>query len=394
MTTIERPYKILIVDDEPDVVSLFTQRIRRDVLSGRYELEFASSGRDALDLLSRVPDVDLVITDINMPDMDGLTLLEQIPQVQSNLRSVILSAYGDMHSIRTAMNCGAYDFVTKPVDFQDLRDTIERTLRRLQEWRDAVAARDQLVSLQRDLDIASRMQRDILPKTFPSDALCSVHASMVPARTVAGDFYDVIRLPDGRLVLLIADVSGKGVPAAMLMMSARTLLRGAVIGVDDPGQVLAEVNSVLCQHNPMLMFVTVLFCVYDPSSGVLAYANAGHTPAALVSADGVVSELPGATGLALGLVAGRRYPSFRWDVPHGSLVFLYTDGVTEAIAPDGSWFGQARLFDLLAACAALPPDEAIDAVVDAVQDFSGPGHSFDDLTCLALARHGLPSSCR
>ena len=381
-----RPYKLLIVDDEPDSADLFSQRMRRDVDSGRYELLFASGGAEALELLQRVPDVDLVITDINMPEMDGLSLLEQIPEVQPDLRSVILSAYGDMHNIRTAMNRGAFDFVTKPVDFQDLRSTIERCLAHLQEWRDALASRDQLVTLQRDLDIASRMQRDILPCHLPQDPFYSVHGIMQPARTVAGDFYDVVALPDGRVALLIADVSGKGVPAAMMMMSSRTLLRGALLGVDDPGQVLQQVNGVLREHNRIFMFVTVFLGVYDPADGRLVYANAGHLPPLVASPEGAVIELDLPPGVALGLTDGRSYPSLEYCLPVDHLLFAYTDGVSEAVDELGCQFGEERLRALVAARSSLDLPALVDAVVDAVHDHSGDAPPFDDLTCLALHR--------
>ena len=385
MPLADRPYKLLIVDDEPDSVELFSQRMRRDVDAGRYELLFATTGADALDRLRTVPDVDLVITDISMPEMDGLSLLEQIPLVQPDLRSVIVSAYGDMHNIRTAMNRGAFDFVTKPVDFQDLRLTIERTLCHLQEWRDALASRDQLVVLQRDLDIASRMQRAILPVDFPDHPAYAVHATMTPARTVAGDFYDVVPLSDGRLALVIADVSGKGVPAALLMMSSRTLLRGALIGIDDPGTVLSTVNSVLREHNSMFMFVTAFLGILDPGTLRLVYANAGHVPPLLALTDGSVDELPVDSGVALGLMDDRIYPNAVIELRPGDMLFAYTDGVTEAVCPDGCQFGEDRLHALLAARHGAHPVDVIQMVIDALQDHAAGSPQFDDVTCLALS---------
>ena len=130
---------------------------------------FARNGIEALERLNKDEEIDMVLSDINMPQMDGLTLLEQIPKVDPNIRSVIISAYGDMKNIRTAMNRGAFDFVTKPLDFKDLRHTIERTLKHLIEWRAALASRDQLVVLQNELDVASKIQQSILPTRFPED---------------------------------------------------------------------------------------------------------------------------------------------------------------------------------------------------------------------------------
>ena len=217
-------------------------------------------------MLEADPDIDMVLSDINMPRMDGLTLLDQIPKVSPNLRSVIISAYGDMKNIRTAMNRGAFDFVTKPVDFDDLRFTIDRTLQHVEELREALNARDKLVAIQNELEVASTMQQSILPTSFPSSDTYKVFGTMQPAREVGGDFFDVMRLQGEQVGLAIADVSGKGVPAALFMMSSRTLLKGAAIGVEGPGAVLSEVNNLLHEDNSAQMFVTMLYAIYNPTT--------------------------------------------------------------------------------------------------------------------------------
>ncbi len=138
--------RILVVDDEADLEDLVNQRMRRDIRSGRYSFVFARNGVEALERLSEDSDIDIVITDINMPEMDGLTLLEQIPAYDPKLRCVIVSAYGDMKNIRTAMNRGAFDFLNKPIDFQDLRQTIEKSLEHLANIREAFEARDKMLT--------------------------------------------------------------------------------------------------------------------------------------------------------------------------------------------------------------------------------------------------------
>ena len=300
----DRPYKILVVDDEEDIQPLFSQRMRRDIRAGRYEFVFVGTGLEALERLNADPTIDMVVTDINMPEMDGLTLLDQIPNVDPNIRSIIISAYGDMKNIRTAMNRGAFDFVTKPLDFADLQVTIDRTLRHVVEWRDALSSRDKLVALQNELDIANQMQQSILPTVFPQSAEYGVFASMEPARNVGGDFYDVIRLDDGRIGLAVVDVSDKGVPAALMMMSSRTLLKGAAIGNLEPGKVLQEVNDLLNNENEAAMFVTVFYVVYDPATGEFTYANGGHNPPLVIHADGSSDLLPLTNGIALGVAPG------------------------------------------------------------------------------------------
>ena len=381
-------YKILVVDDEVDLEPLMLQRMRRDIRSGRYNFVFAHNGVEALDRLNEDDSIDMVLSDINMPQMDGLTLLEQIPKVDPNIKSVIVSAYGDMKNIRTAMNRGAFDFVTKPLDFSDLRITIERTLAHLTEWRAALASRDQLVSLQRELDVASKMQKSILPTRFPERPGYEVFAHMEPARNVGGDFYDVIQLENDRVGLCIADVSDKGVPAALFMMSSRTLLKGASIGCENPGDVLREVNELLRETNESEMFVTLLYGIYDPATGDFTYANGGHNEPLLVRPDGSSSLLPRTGGVILGVVPGVEFNQNTINLAPGDTLFLYTDGVSEAMNVNAAEFGMERLHEIFANEPPTDAKEITRTVFRAVHAFAGDTPQSDDITCLTLHRSG------
>ena len=388
----KKPHRILVVDDEPDLERLVRQRMRREVRTGQYLLEFAQNGVEALEKLSEDRDrFDMVLSDINMPQMDGLTLLQQIRQVDPDVRAVIVSAYGDMKNIRTAMNRGAFDFVTKPIDFDDLRVTIERTLRNLEEWRHALASRDQLVKLENELGLARQMQRSILPKYFPSGNAYEVYASMEPVNAVGGDFYDLMPLDGGKMGIAIADVSGKGIPAALFMMSSRTLLKGSAIGTDSPSEALVEANNILCDENSEMMFVTVLYAVYDPRTGNFSFGIAGHDSPILVRADGEVVLLPRAEGIALGVLRGFDFESKSVALQPGDTVILYTDGITEARNDAGDMFGVDGLRKLFAGSPPATAREAIERVFAGVRDFAGAAQQFDDITCLALRRNGEPS---
>ncbi len=385
------PYKILVVDDEPDLEPLMLQRMRRPVRAGQYQFVFAGNGLEALEKLREDDDIDMVISDINMPEMDGLTLLEQIPKIDPHIRAVIVSAYGDMDNIRTAMNRGAFDFVTKPIDFKDLRVTIDRTLRHLEEWREVLVARDQLVSLQNELSIASNIQQSILPREFPESPEYAVYGSMEPARNVGGDFFDVIRLDGGKLGLAIADVSDKGVPAALFMMSSRTLLKGNAISYLDPGKVLTEVNRLLLENNDEAMFITVLYAVLDPKSGKLTYANGGHNPPIILKADGSTELLPLTGGVALGVVDEFEFMCKIATLAPGDSVVLYTDGVTEAIDSVDEEFGLERLQELCTGQVGKSPREANMAILQGVKEFVGDTPQLDDITCMTFSYKGADS---
>ncbi|WP_419552838.1 PP2C family protein-serine/threonine phosphatase [Candidatus Poriferisodalis sp.] len=385
-----QPWRILVVDDEPDLEPLVLQRMRRHIRSGKYEFVFAGNGLEALAKLRADDTIDLVLSDINMPQMDGLTLLSQLGSLDHDLRAVIISAYGDMANIRTAMNRGAFDFVTKPVDFDDLQITIERTVEHLRQWRDATASRDKLVTLQNELDIASNVQQSILPDDFPATSAYEINANMVPARNIGGDFYDYVAVPNDRMFATVADVSDKGIPAALFMMSSRTALKGAAIGTGSPRQALIEANRVLQADNPTFMFVTVIMAVYDPNNGEVVYASAGHDPPVVVHADGSAQQMPATGGIALGIapeaVFTKNLAENKMTLAPGETLVLYTDGVSEAMNVDQEEFGTQRLLQIFNGRPPQNAKKAMTAIFDAVAEFAGEAPASDDITCLALHR--------
>ncbi|MCY3942104.1 MAG: SpoIIE family protein phosphatase [Gammaproteobacteria bacterium] len=381
-------HKILMVDDESDLEQLVRQRMRREIRSGQYAFLFAGDGVEALETLGEHSDIDLVLSDINMPRMDGLTLLEKIPDVDTDLRSVVISAYGDMKNIRAAMNRGAFDFVTKPIDFDDLRITIDRSLRQLEMWREAEASKDKLLTLQSELDVAHTMQQSILPKQFPKNQQYQLYGSMAPARNVGGDFFDIIRLENGLLGMAIADVSDKGVPAALFMMSSRTLLKGAALGSEDPGTVVTVVNDQLHDGNEANMFVTLFYAVFDPETGLVRYANGGHNPPLIVHRDGSSTILPLTGGVALGVAPQFKFSTDQARLEPGEALVMYTDGVSEAEDLDSEEFGMDRLLEVFAGATLESARAANDAVFAAVREFASDRSQSDDITCLVLLRSG------
>ena len=180
----DEPVKILVVDDEVDLEALVRQKFRRRIRRNELVFDFAHNGQEAMNKLNEDGAIAMVISDINMPVMDGLALLKQLNETKPNIRSVIVSAYGDMNNIRTAMNRGAFDFVTKPIDFSDLEITIDKTLKHLALVREALSNRDQLVALSHELDVARDMQASVLPRSFPATDRYKTHGFMIPAKEV------------------------------------------------------------------------------------------------------------------------------------------------------------------------------------------------------------------
>lgn len=383
-----KPSRILVVDDEPDLEHLVRQRLRREIRSGHYSFVFAHNGVEALEMLAEDPDIDMVLSDINMPKMDGLTLLSQIAKINPNIRSVIVSAYGDMKNIRTAMNRGAFDFITKPVDFEDMKITIKRTLEQLALWREAMMSRDQLVALQQELDVARSIQMSILPTSFPDKDDFEIFGNMQPARNVGGDFYDVAMIDDDTMAIAIADVSDKGVPAALFMMACRTLLKAAIPASSaSPSSVLYEINNVLVIDNESSMFVTFFYGIYKMKTGEFIYANGGHNPPLLVREDGNSEEFPPAPGMALGILPGATFEENSITINPGEMAVLYTDGVTEAENVKDELLEVSGLQKLFQS-GGIPGSakKANKQVFETVKVFAGEHPQSDDITCVTMLR--------
>ena len=375
-------YRLLVVDDEPDIPSMVRRRLRAKIRSSEYELCFAADGQEALDLLNAGTTVDMVVTDISMPRMDGLALLGHITSEWPDVVTVMASAYGDMARIRRAMNHGAADFVTKPLDFEDLETTIERCRTQQGLRRQAQANAEQLKRLQSELQLAAEIQNSIMPQELPDTELYRIDGRTIPARVVGGDFYDVIPLSQGRIGLAVADVSDKGVPAALFMMSSRTVLRACAIGREEPAETLTEMNRLLSQDNPNAMFLTLLYAAYEPDTGRLTMANAGHCDPLVTSADGGLRVIPGNNELVVGLNPNFTYSQLEHQLQPGDTLVIYTDGVTEARASDGSLLGEEGLNAVLG----QPAHNPLASVINAVQSFARGAEQADDITCMTLTR--------
>jgi serine phosphatase RsbU (regulator of sigma subunit) len=238
-----------------------------------------------------------------------------------------------------------------------------------------------------DLVVARTLQAAILPTDFDSFAPTDVAAMMRPAYEMAGDFYDVFRIGDRKLALIVGDVSGKGIAAAFFMAVARTTLHDiAIRGALAPADCIAGVNETLCAENPLDMFVTLFYAEFDEVTGEVAYVNAGHCEPVIAGAAGGVRLLTRTGDPVLGILPGRRFAERRFTLARDETLFLYTDGVTEAFDPAGSLYEVKRLLAVAAAEAGQSPRELMLAVIRGVDDFAQGRVQSDDITCLAVRR--------
>jgi sigma-B regulation protein RsbU (phosphoserine phosphatase) len=383
----DMPAKILVVDDEPDLEALIRQKFRKKIQAEELYFVFARNGVEALEKLRENSGIDIVLTDINMPEMDGLTLLGKLSELDVLLKAVVISAYDDMENIRTAMNRGAFDFLTKPIDFQDLEITIDKTLQELLLLKQAVQARDQLLAIQKELSLATSIQQSILPRTFPpfpERQEFEIYAEMVPARQVGGDFYDFFLIDEEKIGFVIADVSGKGVPAAIFMAMSRALLKATALTGVSPGECLQQVNRSLCVESDAGLFVTLFYGILHTRIGEVEYSIAGHSPPYLLQGTGGIATVEYKGGMVLGLIEDNEYQAGRIILQPGDGLFLYTDGVTEARDVEQNFFSEHRLEEFLQRISSSSLSEIIQGAVGEVKNFSAGAPQTDDITILAL----------
>ena len=384
--------KILSVDDELDLEVLLTQYFRRQIRKGEYEFAFAHNGLEALQKLLETPDFDIILSDINMPEMDGLTLLAKVNELKNPaMKCIMVSAYGDMDNIRSAMNKGAFDFATKPIDLDDLSRTIEKAIEQVRYIRESQQEHNQLESIKNDLAIAGEIQQTILPRSFPPfpelTEVVDIYASMTPAKDVGGDFYDFFQIDDERIGLVIADVSGKGVPASLFMAVSRTLLRATALRGVSSAECLTYANKLLCKESLDSMFVTVFYGIYHYKTGMMDYPNAGHNPPYLLRGGRTVECLPVASNFVVGVFDDIEFESNTLTFGIGDTLLLYTDGVTEAFNDKREQFSESNLQDILASMhESSSAKEVVTSVLQSVKTFSGDYPQSDDITLLSLQR--------
>ena len=239
-----------------------------------------------------------------------------------------------------------------------------------------------------ELELANRIQASALPKEFPSRKEFSIYASMTPAKMVGGDFYDFFMIDEEHLGLVIADVSGKGVPAALFMMVSSALIRQTTAGQYSPAKILQSVNRQICARNPEEMFVTVWLGILEIATGKLTAANAGHEYPMLKRTGESFELLKDRHGLVVGAMDGVPYIDYEVKLEPGAKLFVYTDGVSEAVNESLVQFGTDRILESLRSSEEGTPREILEAVNHAVNEFAGDAPQFDDLTMMCVEYKG------
>jgi len=369
--------RILVADDQTDIL----QALRLLLGDAGFDTDLVSSTDSAIERVTKQP-YDLLLMDLNYSrdttsGREGLDLLDRVRSHDGTLPVVVMTGWGTIETAVEAMRRGARSFVQKPWDDATLVDVVRR------EIEDGAASRRRDAGKARDNEEAQQIQRALLPATMPQLDGCTLAARWMPALGLGGDCYDFLRFAPTRCGVTIADVVGKGLPAALLMTNLQGAVRAFATDSAVPHHVATAVNRLLCRHITSGKFVTFCYAIADLRTQTLAYANAGHFPPVLMRANGEIERLTN-TGLVLGIAPEWTYTTATTPIAAGDRLVFYTDGITEAISPSDEEFGDAQLVSLIRAHRREPADRLADIVTGAVATWTG-GAPQDDATLIVMA---------
>ena len=373
--------RVLIVDDVKDNIDVLVNALRDE-----YKLSVALDGTAALRSIEKqLP--DLVLLDIMMPGLDGYEVCRQLRarEATREVPVMFLSALEDVKDKAHGFEVGGNDYLTKPFELLEVKARV-RSLLKAKAYADAV--RD---AMARDLRIAREIQMGILPAdpaALTRGTGLDVHAVIEPARQVGGDLYEVLRVSDTRVVVALGDVSGKGIPAALFMAVAVTVLRTLARQIERPDEILRRLNDELVEQNPRGMFVTLQCLVFDTKERRVLCAGGGHHELAVLTPNGPPRLMCKSTGRPIGLMPANHIECETIALEPGETFVLYSDGVSEAMNARDDLYGEERFLATLAAHRDATLPDMLSHVLTDVRAFADGAKQSDDITMLAVRYAG------
>lgn len=391
------PAKILVVDDESLVQTLMLQKFKNQIKSKILEFSFAFNGLEALKCLEQDPEIGVILIDINMPVMDGLTLLKELRNQDRIFRPIIVTAYGDMSNIRKAMNEGATDFITKPIDLDDLEQTIMRGLSRFHRLQNAEKGHKALLAVNKEIEIAKNIQISQLPADFsayPAGSPIEIYGQTTPAINIGGDFFDFFKLENDQVGFFIGEVADKGIPAALFMTMTRTLLHTFAIKNLSPVVCFEKINKLLlAKEIAFAIFVTAFYGIIDAKTGAVRYCNAGHRPALILKKNGEIREIGRYEGLPLAVTEDPseyqiKFEEKSFQLEPGESLILYTNGVPETQNSSREMYGESRMKEVLSQLSDISAIHIVKNLQEDLIKFSNAIPQLIDVTLLAIRYNG------
>lgn len=375
--------RTLIADDQPDVLAAL-----RLLLKGAgYQTEAADSPAAVLNAIQHEK-FDLVLMDLNYArdttsGKEGLDLIERIHALDHDLPIIVMTAWATVDIAVESMRLGVRDFVQKPWENSRLLRKLKTQIDYGRRLRDREAATERLErQLKLELEEAREIQRELMPRSMPHLQGFSIANAWQPARGVSGDYLAAFKLDESHAALCVADVAGKGVPAALLMSNMQAALKSLASESISPSALCTKLNSLMCGNTPLRKFITCFYSELDIATRKLTFTNAGHNPPMLVSRDGECLRLDEG-GRVIGAFCDSTFTQQEIQLYEGDKLLLFTDGVTEARNAAGDEFGEERLQECLRAYAGRNAPELRTLILDEVTEFCA-GNFDDDATLMIL----------
>jgi sigma-B regulation protein RsbU (phosphoserine phosphatase) len=369
--------RTLIADDQPDVLEALHLLLKRE----GYQIEAVNSPKAVLERLHN-REYDVLLMDLNYAldttsGQEGLDLLANVRKLDRTLPVVVMTAWGNVRLAVEAMQRGAADFVEKPWDNSKLLLTLRTQIESRNERRNGASRESG------EIEEASVTQRGLLPRSIPDFPGYGISAAWRPAGAVSGDYLDVLRLDANHLALCVADVIGKGVPAALLMSNVQAAVHALAGEMLPTGQLCGRLNRIVAANVGSGKFITFFYGVLDSARRRFSYTNAGHCEPILVRQNGECLRVNHG-GVVLGVFPNWSYQEEHIDLEPGDRLVLFSDGITEISNSDDEEFGEERLIDVLRANRTLDAEAVQKRVMAAIAEFSG-GHFQDDASLIVTA---------
>jgi sigma-B regulation protein RsbU (phosphoserine phosphatase) len=384
MTSPTEKATVLAVDDTPENLDVV-----KGLLSDDYVVKAATSGGMALKIIEKQKP-DLILLDIMMPGMDGYEVCRRLKENDEtrDIPVIFLTAMEQTTDEAQGFELGAADYITKPVNPPILKARV-RTHLALKQSMDELQAAYAIIKrhsdrMEQELNVGHDIQMSMLPlefPAFPERSEFSLHATLKPAREVGGDFYDFFFVDDDHLCLVVGDVSGKGVPAALFMAVTKTMIKSQAADDPSPASIITRVNDDLSADNPASMFVTLFIAIVNTRSGDFRFTNAGHNPPYILRGD-ELECLDQRHGPIIGAVEGVAFREDGAALNRADTLLIFTDGVTEAMSPADELYSEARLEALLTKTKDTP-EALTDRIIDDVENYAAGAEQADDITILA-----------
>ena len=375
--------KILIVDDSKVIILLI-----KSVLDEDYHTVTASDGLQAIEV-NKKEKPDLILMDVEMPNMDGYEACKIIKEQSKNTFTpiIFITSKNDLQSIKTGLKAGSEDYLTKPFEPEELMVRVQAVLRTKKLYNQLTEA---YAIIDRERDTIAQIQKSLLCQELPQISGFNFFADYQPSSKAGGDYYDFIKIDDDHLGVLVADVSGHGTPAAVIMAMMRVLLRSLLDKLCSPKEMLETINQILCKNQNTGHFITAFYGVIHLPSGQLKYASAGHNPPLLIEYEtGSIQQLKTGKGFPLMIHSNNEIEEKEIQLIPNSKLICYTDGLTEARGKGTDMYGLDRLGQKsLELGKSKNADELGQALKQNLHDFLNGGEFTDDFTLVIVEAAG------